>query len=116
MGAPLCRGIVTGTTLPSRPSIRFTRVTSGNLGLQPSYSLWSARVGFQRKLFGDRLDVGVEAGVTNLADEEWHHDAESTCDDALCELTHLRRDSGNLMHDDHAGTGPLGVRRMGDSV
>lgn len=45
----------------------------GNLGLQPSYDLWSARVGFHRAFFCDRLDVGVEVGVTNLADEAYFY-------------------------------------------
>ncbi|MCC7136878.1 MAG: TonB-dependent receptor [Planctomycetes bacterium] len=45
----------------------------GNLGIQPSYTTWSARVGWERKLLCDRLDLGVEAGVTNLADEDYFY-------------------------------------------
>ncbi len=45
----------------------------GNLGIQPSYTLFGARVGYQRRFLCDRLEIGVEAGATNLGDEVYFY-------------------------------------------
>lgn len=44
--------------------------TSG-MGLNPSYTLWSARVGWDRTFLEGRCRAGVEVGMTNVFDEEY---------------------------------------------
>jgi Fe(3+) dicitrate transport protein len=45
----------------------------GMIGIQPSYSLWSARVGYRREFARGRGEVGLEIGATNLGDEVYFY-------------------------------------------
>jgi len=52
-----------------------TRVATpdGYTGIQPSYTIWNARVGYSTTFWDDRIKVGCQAGINNFVNEDYFY-------------------------------------------
>jgi outer membrane receptor protein involved in Fe transport len=46
---------------------------NGYRGIQPSYTIWNVRAGYETALLDDRLKLGCQAGINNFVDEEYFY-------------------------------------------